>query len=466
MKRGVISLLAAVYGLLLPVLCLANPSGANVVHGNVSLSGLGTNSLTVNQSSSRAIINWQDFSIQPGETTTIMQPSVDSVILNRIVSGNPSAIYGSLLSNGGVFLLNPFGVLVGAGGVVDVGGTFTASSLDITNEDFLNGDKLTLTWINHEPVTNEGTISSSSGDIFLIGPSVSNSGNLSAPNGTVGLAAGDAVVIEETGDERVFVQSSGGTVGHAGNINANIAEIKALGSGSTPVINVDGLVQARSIAQSGGKIYLRGGSGVISVTAPVEIVNDTNATDTDLQVEAGAINVTGSGVLNTSSNGSSPTPIGGGTTPIGGGGTTIGGGTLIPIGGGTTIGGNTGITPIDVNPVVPTTPSRPQGPVSVVETRVSTSVGPTIVENVEVSVPVGGGRQGLAPHFNQSPRLAGETQVSSPEATNQALPTNQVQATAQPVDLPPSSSSSEAVSSIKGLFDPTGSRNFIESRIK
>jgi hypothetical protein len=42
------------------------------------------------------------------------------VVLNRVLSADPSQIYGSLTANGIVFLINPQGVLIGHGAEVNV----------------------------------------------------------------------------------------------------------------------------------------------------------------------------------------------------------------------------------------------------------------------------------------------------------------------------------------------------------
>ena len=78
--------------------------------------------------------------IKAGETTHFAQPSVSSAVLNRVLS-DPSAIYGTLSSNGRIWLINPAGIMVGAGGRIDTAG-FVASTLNIRNEDFLAGRKL------------------------------------------------------------------------------------------------------------------------------------------------------------------------------------------------------------------------------------------------------------------------------------------------------------------------------------
>jgi filamentous hemagglutinin family protein len=177
---------------------LANPVGGTVVGGpgNATISGSGTPLTTINQSANRVIINWQDFSIGLGDVTRFVQPSAIQIALNRVVSGNPTAIYGSLLGNGQVFVINPNGILVGASGKIDTKG-FMASTLDIRDNSFLSGStKLTLSGDSTAGVRNEGSISALGGDVFLIGHTVENFGSISAAQGTVGMAAGSEVRLE------------------------------------------------------------------------------------------------------------------------------------------------------------------------------------------------------------------------------------------------------------------------------
>ena len=55
-------------------LLVANPSGGNVVNGSATINSAG-NVLTVNQTTDRAVINWNDFSIAFGETTNFNLPN-------------------------------------------------------------------------------------------------------------------------------------------------------------------------------------------------------------------------------------------------------------------------------------------------------------------------------------------------------------------------------------------------------
>jgi len=178
-----------------PILpALADPIGGTVVGGNANatITGAGTSRTVINQTANRVIINWQDFSIGYGEVTRFFQRSASAVAMNRVVSGNPSQIFGTLQANGHVLLVNANGILVGPTGVVDTKG-FTASTLDVANHDFLAGMGLTLSGKSTATVRNQGQIQALGGDVCLVATTVENSGSIRAPQGTVGLAAGSEV---------------------------------------------------------------------------------------------------------------------------------------------------------------------------------------------------------------------------------------------------------------------------------
>ena len=114
----------------------ANPTGQTVVSGSATFATSGS-TLTITNSNN-TIINWQGFSIGAGETTRFNQGSASSAVLNRVTSGTPSSLLGSLTSNGNVFLVNPNGVIFGNGATINVGGFAFSSSL--SDADFLSGN--------------------------------------------------------------------------------------------------------------------------------------------------------------------------------------------------------------------------------------------------------------------------------------------------------------------------------------
>ena len=199
----------------------ANPHGGVVVHGQVDMRGLGGRVLNIRQNSSSAIIDWEGFSIEAGETTRFIQPGSNAAILNRVTGGDLSEIHGALRANGNVFLINPNGILVGPGGSIDVHG-LVLSTLDIDNGEFLAGGDQVFKGASKAGVTNLGRINAIGGDVFLIGHTVTNSGTIHASEGTVGLAAGEEVLIKAEdgfGGERVYVRATGTGVSGTGILN-------------------------------------------------------------------------------------------------------------------------------------------------------------------------------------------------------------------------------------------------------
>src|SRR5947209_5185754 len=119
--------------------CGAAPMGGTVVGGSATIQNSGSGNLIVNQTSQNAIINWNTFNIGAGETVQFIQPNSSSVVLDRVTGGlGPSQIFGTLTANGQVFLINPYGVLIGRGGVINTGG-FLATTSGIKNSDFTAG---------------------------------------------------------------------------------------------------------------------------------------------------------------------------------------------------------------------------------------------------------------------------------------------------------------------------------------
>jgi filamentous hemagglutinin family protein len=116
----------------------ALPTGNQLVSGSATVSTPSATQMQIDQSSQNAIINWQGFSIGQNESVNIHQPNAQAALLNRIVGQDASSIQGLLNANGHVYLINPNGVLFSKTAQVDVG-SLTASTHDISNQDFLNG---------------------------------------------------------------------------------------------------------------------------------------------------------------------------------------------------------------------------------------------------------------------------------------------------------------------------------------
>ena len=115
----------------------ALPTDGRITAGSGAISSSG-HVMTVTQDTDRMITQWRDFDIGSDSRVDFLQPGASSVVLNRVVGGNPSQILGTLTANGRVYLLNPAGILFGYGAQVDVG-ALVAATLDMSDDDFLNG---------------------------------------------------------------------------------------------------------------------------------------------------------------------------------------------------------------------------------------------------------------------------------------------------------------------------------------
>jgi filamentous hemagglutinin family protein len=193
-----------------PIEAQTLPTGGEVVAGQASIA-TGSKSLTVSQTSDRAAINWQSFSIGKGKSVVFEQPTSSSVALNRVLGSDPSVILGNLSANGKVFLVNANGILFGQTANVNVGG-LVASTLNISDADFLAG-KNSFAGTSGASVQNDGTITAKNGYVALLGANVGNGGTIKANFGTVVLAGGEAITLDVAGDGLLNVAVDKGAVG-------------------------------------------------------------------------------------------------------------------------------------------------------------------------------------------------------------------------------------------------------------
>jgi filamentous hemagglutinin family protein len=165
------------------------PTNGLLTSGAASIRQSGAN-MTVNQTSSRAIVNWGSFSIGQGNGVTFDQPSSSSAILNRVTGSTTSTIAGQLQANGQVYLVNPNGIAITKTGAVQVGGGFVASTLGVADNDFNNGNLNFVGKGASAGVSNAGSIAAAPGGfVGLLGGTVANSGVVSVPLGKVGMGS-------------------------------------------------------------------------------------------------------------------------------------------------------------------------------------------------------------------------------------------------------------------------------------
>src|SRR6202140_445525 len=233
----------------------AGPNGGTVVGGSSTIQGQGTGSVTINQSSQSTIINWNTFNIGVGEKTQFIQPNASAIALNRVTGGlGPSQIWGTITANGKVFLVNPDGILFGAGSKVDAAG-FLASTNDIKNSDFMAGHyNFNIPGRLDASIVNFGTITAASGGFAaLVAPGVRNAGTITANLGHVALASGNGFTLDFYGDKLITLQ--------VGDEIANKVIDVATGQPPHALVKNEGLLKAN------------GGQGALTATSAREVVD-------------------------------------------------------------------------------------------------------------------------------------------------------------------------------------------------
>lgn len=145
-----------------------------------------------------AVIQYSRFDIGQGQGVNFQQPAATARAFNRIDSANPSRIDGSLTANGTIYLVNPAGIVFGQNAVVNVGALYAAAGNFTTFNDFNTTTALTGDVINLGSLT----AGQAGGDhtLALLGQRVANLGSVSAPDGTIVMAAGDSVILTTPGD--------------------------------------------------------------------------------------------------------------------------------------------------------------------------------------------------------------------------------------------------------------------------
>ncbi|WP_346309077.1 YDG domain-containing protein, partial [Limnohabitans sp.] len=256
------------------------PQGGRVSQGQVTISQSGQQ-MAITQSTSKAVVNWDSFDIGANAKVNVVQPSSQSVLLNRVLSDNPTQILGQLQANGQVVLVNPKGIVVGSDGSVSAS-AFTASTLNISDADFMAGNGRYTREGSTGEVVNKGRISVTPGGyVALLGARVSNEGQIIAPQGSVALGAAETVTVP---------------IGRTGKIKLELTPASINAS----VANQKGGV----IVAEGGQVYMQAaalGQAVASVLHSGHIdTSGAQAGAVHLLADGGQIKVDGSITANSS----------------------------------------------------------------------------------------------------------------------------------------------------------------------
>ena len=182
---------------------IAGPEGFVLKSGAAEAPLTHADGSMVIQSGDHAVIEWESFSIDSGETVRFQQAGVESSVLNCVIGSTESQIFGQLFSNGAVYLVNPNGILIGKEAYIETAG-FIASTLPCMPDQEGN---LQFHGESDKGIVNQGVIHCAVGDIFLIGRIVDNQGTLISPEGRQGLLSASDIVLFPKGAPRIHIRS-------------------------------------------------------------------------------------------------------------------------------------------------------------------------------------------------------------------------------------------------------------------
>ena len=291
----------------LPAGTLPIPRAIFATSGIASVSTAGK-SMTINQQSQRAILNWDSFNIASDSSVQFNQPGATAVALNRIFDANPSVIQGQLKANGQVYLINRNGIIFDKGSQTNVN-TLIASTLDVNDALFNNGILSATTFgpvfqqnagdpAGAQVIVETGARiqTDSGGRVLLLGPSVINRGEIRTPDGQTILAAGNKVYLRTSEDLNLrgfLVEVDTGLVApdaakaavNEGSITAERGNISMVGL----AVRQSGTLTATTSTGANGSIVLNardGGAGGVTLKDPRRLTSEYQLH------RAGTVNVT------------------------------------------------------------------------------------------------------------------------------------------------------------------------------
>lgn len=261
-----------------------------LINGNITVTPLadGVQNMTA---SNGAIGHFSSFDIAAGHNVYCIQPGSTANALFRIFSDNGTQILGNFKANGNIYLIDPAGILFGEFAQINVN-QLVASSLDISNQDFLDGKYEFVAGAGEAgAVANYGKIFADAG-AALIGRKVLNAGHIkTGADGFVVMAAGDRVLLGAPGSgvlvemDSVTLPGDGdGDVINDGHIESASGEVVlAAGDIFSTAMNLPKVSGGAGRVEQNGHIHTDGTSGDggrVILTAADEVILSTGSLTT------------------------------------------------------------------------------------------------------------------------------------------------------------------------------------------
>ena len=312
----------------------ALPEGEHVENGEATFDRPNNTTLNVTANNG-TVINFNSFNIAQNEVVNFnpYNPALaaQTNVLSRVIGPNPSYIAGTLNANLNLYLVNPHGINFAPTAQVNAN-NFVASTLDISTNNFINGNYQFQQNLQFSQILNEGNITANN-NVALIASSVNNSstGVIVARAGTVSLASGDKVTVsfdmrglmnvevnEKTTGKVLDMQGNSvkDAVANAGRIEATqvVMSAKTANDIFENAVNQTGIVKATGFVNENGVIKVVSNKNIklsgtleakkaegaaeapkvevvtedsVAVTAPLQTKGDANiSADNNIDVDA------------------------------------------------------------------------------------------------------------------------------------------------------------------------------------
>ncbi|UXH77419.1 filamentous haemagglutinin family protein [Roseateles amylovorans] len=210
----------------------------------------GRTTVTIEQTQSRAILNWETFNV--GRQTTVQfQQQSDWAVLNKVNDplARPSQIQGQIKGDGTVLIVNRNGIVFSGTSQINTRNLVAAAAM-ISDDQFRsagiysNGNSPSFTEARGKievqagaqiTTPKPGSVTVGGGYAMLLGAEVRNDGQITTPSGQTVLAAGDSFTIRK----------GAGTEGNVGatTVGNEVAASRLPGSSAGTVVN-SGLITA------------------------------------------------------------------------------------------------------------------------------------------------------------------------------------------------------------------------------
>lgn len=152
------------------------------------------------ENSDGAVLHWDNFSIGKNQTVHFAQPHPQSMVINEVIGVHPSLIEGILSSNGKVALINPQGIYIQAGALIQTAGFIAA-----TTQLQLDEGCLWFKPTGSGEIVHAGQIECPDGDIIFIANRIDHSGVSEGAN--VHLLSGQEVFVHPAGKKGIYIHS-------------------------------------------------------------------------------------------------------------------------------------------------------------------------------------------------------------------------------------------------------------------